>query len=210
MSIRREGNFRQREADASLGGTVLFRAIQERQWKAALSRVVHSPQDVSTLVYRNDFKDGTCYLKKFPLHYACRRNPPSIIISALVTAHPPAVMTKCDGNLPIHEALDFGASLDAIKILITANPAGLHEESVDGLLPIDIFNQKKDAWSGEKQVKLERLLKEGVSDEDLEISTHLADLEIDSGAEEEEVPAVAESLETALQDEGWKKVSFQI
>jgi len=34
------------------GGTLLFKAIEERQWKSILSRISMSPHEVSTYVYR--------------------------------------------------------------------------------------------------------------------------------------------------------------
>jgi hypothetical protein len=33
-------------------GTLLFKAIEERQWKSILSRISMSPHEVSTYVYR--------------------------------------------------------------------------------------------------------------------------------------------------------------
>lgn len=192
--------------DSTYGGTVLFKAIEERHWKAALSRIAHSPQDVSSWVHRIGSSATACYrFKMLPLHFACKRKPPSMIVSALVAAHIPAVSMTCDGNLPIHEALDFGASVDVIKILISTHPAGLHQKNRLGLLPIDIFKEHSLLWNETQREKIKRLLENGVDDDDLEESQHNAlgggtSLDLDTTNKEE-----SRSLETTLQEEGWRQ-----
>ena len=47
-----QGSKHNRIVNYDQGGTLLFKAIEERQWKSILSRISMSPHEVSTYVYR--------------------------------------------------------------------------------------------------------------------------------------------------------------
>jgi len=56
----------------------------------------HCPHEISTYVYRIDCTTANAHFhyRVLPLHCASMRNPPALIISALISAFPEAGKTK--------------------------------------------------------------------------------------------------------------------
>jgi len=183
-------------SDDTKTGSILFKAIEQRQWNSALSRIQHAPHEVETTV----FKTGSFSI--LPLHQACMRKPPAVIVSSLIASYPTAVSTKCDKNLPLHHALKHGASVEVIKILIISHPDSLKEVSAEGKKPIEIFKNSKNAWNEEEQTIILKIIEGGVAEIDLDKD--------DSGSQASignslfDIDGEQEALVPDLNEEGWK------
>jgi len=197
------------------GGNLLYIAIEERNWKSALSRMQHSPHEVSTFVYRVDPNSRRSKFKRrlLPLHCVCMRRPPSLIVSALLASYPQAVEVKCDGKLPLHFAVKYGASLEAIQMLVIAFPNALKMVDSSGKNPMTIFGENKEKWkTKEKKDSIKRLLKEGVNavimDESVagtkSFKSEMGVADDDDAMEEEK------DMLTTLNEEGWKTAGLAI
>ncbi len=79
------------------------------------------------------------------------RNPPVLVVSALIAAYPEAASIKCDGSTPLHFALKFGASLDVIQTLILANPSSLTEKDENDNTVLAIYVKNKNKWKNESE-----------------------------------------------------------
>jgi len=106
--------------------TYLFKAIECREWKSAIARILHTPTEASKWVQHHhtknrpssssSHKDGIAK-KLLPIHYACAQHPPVVMIDRLLSAYPAGVKSRdANGNLPIHYATKFGASVSVIKL----------------------------------------------------------------------------------------------
>ena len=197
-------------------------AIEQQRWNSVLSRTNHAPNEVDTYVYRlksNTRFAGSSERYKFmtlPLHQACMRNPPSIIVSALISASPSVASIKCDGNLPLHLALKYGAGFHVIQVLILAYPQGLKVMNSERKTPITIFNENQSKWeSQEMRDSIQNVLKGGVDTVDLTSQRNLNDLsdkappeETTKSTEQESSQEIKQDLATAFNEEGWKKVRY--
>jgi hypothetical protein len=146
-----------------------------------------------------------------PLHQACIRDPPSIIISALISACPSTASVKCDGNLPLHLALKHGAVFDVIQVLILAYPEGLKVSDASRKTPEIIFNENKENWNdAETRASILNVLKGGVGNIDLNSNKEKGSVTTDEKAKYTSTDKVAvhdtQDLATSLNEEGWKKV----
>ena len=199
---------RSRQVDYGKGGTVLYKAIEQRQWKSVLSRMNHAPHEVSTYVYRIDCTTPNAHFhyRVLPLHCVCLRQPPVLIVSALIAAFSEASSIKCDGNLPLHFALKYGASLDVIQTLILAYPKGLDVKDENDDEPLAIFEANKSKWSSSEIAAIYKVLKGGVDSIELESAV---DTMKDNGSEDVK-EARPPDMMTTLNDEGWKKAGLTV
>jgi hypothetical protein len=199
------------DANASNGGSVLYKAIEQRQWSSALSRIHHAPHEVSTYIYRITSSTHGPQFKfmTLPLHEACMRKPPTLIVSSLIAAFPDAVTTKCDDTLPLHHAIKYSASLDIIEMLVAGDPDSINAKDSSGLLPLELFGQNKTtSWSDETRESISKILTMGVEGIDLSNSDIISVISGKSmGADdaEKDQAAIQDELTTSLDEEGWKK-----
>ncbi len=206
-----------RMVDYDSGGTVLFKAIEQRQWKSVLSRLTMCPHEVSTFVYRVDHsasssssgekeeEDLKFQYVSLPLHAALLHKPPRIIVSTLIAAYPKAVSRKCGGDLPLHIALKHGSGLECIEHLILAYPKSLKVDDSNGDRPLKVFQQNIMSWTDDdEKEKIKKVLTKGVK--------HIVvdgDENENGGVEEGQNPDAKKlSLTSSLQEEGWLKVSY--
>jgi len=184
-------------------------AIEQRQWKSVLSRMQHAPHEVSTYVYRIDCTtvDAHFHYRVLPLHCVCMRNPPVLVVSALIAAYSEATSIKCDGFLPLHFALKFGASLNVIQTLVLAYPASLIEKDENDNNPLTIYEMNKNKWKSQNEREaIYKVLKEGVS-------SIMLDSDDDPGGEQDSVEQEEEEavdLMTTINEEGWKKAGLHV
>lgn len=191
------------------GGTVLHASIEQRQWKSVLSRMQHCPHEISTYVYRiaADTKDAHYQYNVLPLHSACMRKPPALVVSALLSAFPEAAIIKCDGDLALHFALRCGASLDVIQTLILAHPKCLKEQDDKGNSCLQIFESHQQNWEDEiERSSIWNVVKQGVDSIVLEKTSSSAshDKKVDS---EKKNP---HDMMTTINEEGWKKAGLSV
>jgi hypothetical protein len=97
--------------------------IEKRKWKAAISRIRTDPLTAERelkVMTRGGFMAST---GMSPLHYACERKPPAVLVQVLVDAFPFAALTRAmpGGCLPLHIACTWGASPDIVTALLAAD-----------------------------------------------------------------------------------------
>lgn len=187
---------------------MLHTAIEQRQWKSVLSRMQHSPHEVSTYVYRIDCSTPNAHYnyRVLPLHSSVMRNPPTLVVSALISAYPEAVSTKCDGNLPLHVALKHGASLDVIQTLILAYPKALELTDDNGNSCLDIFTSNKSNWHKDTE-------KDGifnVLNGSVILDDEVSEVIPAKDASLKKSPQESHDMKTTINEEGWKKAGLTI
>lgn len=72
---------------------------------------------------------------------ACRRQPPPVLIYALLAAHPESTMTESNfGELALHAAVRCGACAEVVNCLLAAYPRAVFIRDNSGCTPLDILN----------------------------------------------------------------------
>jgi len=168
-SISRKHKKKMKNKDRSVfGGSSLFEAINQRQWNKVLSLIKNAPHEVETFIYSNGFEGlPQVQIKTLPLHQACMRKPPAVVVSSLIACYPIAASTKCDGSLPFHHALKTGATVEVIKTLIISYPKCLDEDDGEGNKPIEVFQKYKSAWNHDSQTLISRIIEGSAAEIDL-------------------------------------------
>lgn len=79
----------------------------------------------------------TCTLAK----QACRRQPPPVVIYALLAAYPESAMEENNfAELPLHAAVRCGACAEVVNCILASYPAGALARDNSGCTPLDILN----------------------------------------------------------------------
>ena len=79
--------------------------------------------------------------RRLPLHEACRRQPPPVLIYALLAAYPQSTNAESHfGELPLHAAVRCGACAEVVNCLLAAYPAAVFARDNSGCTPLDILN----------------------------------------------------------------------
>ncbi|KAG7366197.1 ankyrin repeat domain protein [Nitzschia inconspicua] len=126
------------ECDYDLNPTVLYQAIEAKQWEYALSIFAKNEQDdqSSTWVVRKE-TNGKLRWRLLPLHAAVIFGSPLSLIELLLTDHPAAAQSKDDqGMLPLHLAFRNESQWDVIEELLTAYPAAAFISDRKGRTPL--------------------------------------------------------------------------
>jgi len=165
-SLSRKHKKKMKNKDRSVfGGSSLFEAINQRQWNKVLSLIKNAPHEVETYICSTG--DESFRVKTLPLHQACMRQPPAVVVSSLIACYPIAASIKCDGSLPLHHALKTGATVEVIKTLINSYPKCLDEDDGEGKKPMEIFQNYKSAWNDESQTLIRRIMEGGAAEIEL-------------------------------------------
>ncbi len=138
------------------------------------------------------------------------RKPPALIVSALLSGYRDAVEIPCDGNLPLHLALKYGASLDVIQMLALTYPKSLKTKDDNGKSPQVIFEENEHKWKSTEEVEaIHRLLEEGIDSVVFDDAGNADETKSLNMFENGDVVESENSpdMMTTLNDEGWKKVS---
>ena len=146
------------------------------------------------------------------------RDPPTLVISALISAFPDALRTKCDGNLPLHFALKYGASLNVVQTLILASPKSLKDRDDSGKSCLEIFEAHKQKWESEVEADaIFHVLKEGVQSVILnademkpKVQKVQEEKTVSTPKDDEPQDDVSLDMMTAINEEGWKKAGLSI
>jgi len=125
------------------------------------------------------------------------------------------VCTKCDGNLPLHFALKYGASLNVVQTLILANPKSLKDSDDSGKSCLEIFEDNKQKWDSEVEADaIFHVLKEGVQSVTFNADEVQPKIQEEKMASTPEVDVpqdkVSPDMMTTINDEGWKKAGLSI
>jgi len=79
--------------------------------------------------------------RRLPLHEACRRQPPPVLIYALLAAYPESTNAESHfGELPLHAAVRCGACAEVVNCLLAAYPSAVFARDNSGCTPLDILN----------------------------------------------------------------------
>jgi hypothetical protein len=124
--------------------TELFKALQQRDWGAALQCLHRKPTEAKTWIYREtDFPQSQLLWKLLPLHAAIAIGAPAYLILELLQAYPDAAK-KWDSkrSLPIHiAAARIDLDLDGERILyhlLRVFPESAGVKNGKGLTPIEL------------------------------------------------------------------------
>ena len=72
---------------------------------------------------------------------ACRRQPPPVVIYALLSAYPESSMAESNfGELPLHAAVRCGACAEVVNCILASYPAAALAHDNSGCTPLDILN----------------------------------------------------------------------
>ena len=131
-SIKSRGSFRTQrfqdepEADYDHGATALYRAIENKDWDAALQRLELAPEEAKTWVSRREPGTEKTRWRLLPLHAVCIFRAPLALIEALIETYEEGPQMKDDqGMLPVHLACRNGASKGVVLTLLKAFPESL-------------------------------------------------------------------------------------
>lgn len=115
------------EADYDQGATFLYRAIEEKDWDAALSRLNKNPDEARTWVSRREPGSSKTRWRLLPLHAVCIFRAPLSLLEALIEAYEEGPQMKDDqGMLPVHLACRNGASKGVVLTLLAAFPESIY------------------------------------------------------------------------------------
>lgn len=181
------------------------KAIEHCQWNTVLARIQIAPNE-ATHVYEITSEGGIMGL---PLHLACMKKPPVVIVSSLITVYPVGASTKLANNLALHYALKNGAAPGVIETLIISYPEGLDEKDAEGNKPNEIFKNHKSAWDEETYFLIKEIIDSGLADLALDKHDSKSQAEnralIESSREADDEKKI---LIPELEEEDWKTVRF--
>jgi hypothetical protein len=125
------------------GATPLFKAIEEQDWKEVERICADEPHQAAIWVVSTGTVQTTfnwSLWKRLPVHELCRRNPTVQALYCLINAYPDGCRAVTQfGELPLHLAVECGASSTIVTALITANWRGVFQCDQVGRTPIDVF-----------------------------------------------------------------------
>lgn len=145
LSSLGSGDMTEREVPYSSGATELFLAIEECRWDDAVTLCRSRPEQAKTWV-KSSGSEQTSFdwnvWKRLPVHEACRRQPPPILISALLDAYPASCAAKTHfGELPLHLAIGCGSNPESIHLLLASYPIAATELDDAGRSPSDLVHE---------------------------------------------------------------------
>jgi len=114
---------------------MLLELIQEKSWSDVLTRLRTNQIEASTKV-------AVGSEETFPLHEACKLQPPVDVVRSLVAAYRPALRHRGQfGYVPLHFAIKCEASLAVVSALIDEYPYGARTKEDSGKLPLHLACQ---------------------------------------------------------------------
>lgn len=138
------------ECDYDLNPTVLYQAIEAKQWDYAISlfteegknKTADEEKEASaTWVVRKE-SNGKLRWRLLPLHAAIIFGSPQRLVELLLADYPLAAQCKDDrGMLPLHLAFRCQASWDVIDELLTTYPLGVFVSERKGRMPIQCVSK---------------------------------------------------------------------
>jgi len=119
--------------------TPLFLAVEEADFRTALDICTQFPEQAAIFVINDDFK-------RLPLHEACRRQAPAWLVSALLEAYSTgaASCTQWGQQLPLHLAVECGASPEVINLLLVSYWPAVAVTDPSGRTPLEILEDDEE------------------------------------------------------------------
>jgi hypothetical protein len=132
----------------------LIEPLERKDWKTALTVILHSPHWTKRL----------CRLQNFPLNVAYRRGAPIEVVTALLEAYPDATKTRnAWKDLPCHTACFWGVSSEGMKMLLRCNPDVADVMGYYGQTPIQRINNSKWTYFANEKEQVMNDLKQDPS-----------------------------------------------
>ena len=127
------------------GATALFKCIEEGTWARATEILLTHPEQASIWILSTGTMNTTfnwSKWKRLPLHEAARRQPPTDFMTLLIATYPDAVKAVTQfGELPLHLAVECGASPSVVNLLAVSHWRGCHETDQSGRTPLDVLQE---------------------------------------------------------------------
>jgi hypothetical protein len=134
------------ECDYDMNPTVLYQAIEAKQWEYAVSlfkprpsssKAVSCAAESATWVVRKE-TNGKLRWRLLPLHAGVIFGAPLALIELLRAEYPAASQCKDDqGMLPLHLAFRNESSFEIIEELLTAHPQAIFVKDRKGRTPLN-------------------------------------------------------------------------
>ena len=134
------------ECDYDMNPTVLYQAIEAKQWEYAVSlfkprpssnNAVSCAAEAATWVVRKE-TNGKLRWRLLPLHAGVIFGAPLALIELLLAEYPAASQCKDDqGMLPLHLAFRNESSFEIIEELLTAHPQAIFVKDRKGRTPLN-------------------------------------------------------------------------
>eukprot|EP00585_Thalassiosira_rotula_P005915 CAMPEP_0196133324 /NCGR_PEP_ID=MMETSP0910-20130528/2592_1 /TAXON_ID=49265 /ORGANISM="Thalassiosira rotula, Strain GSO102" /LENGTH=590 /DNA_ID=CAMNT_0041393037 /DNA_START=146 /DNA_END=1918 /DNA_ORIENTATION=+ len=126
------------------GATEMFMLVEDAKWEEVCDRVEEEPAESRVWVVSSGTENTVfswSVWRRLPLHEACRRQPPPVVIYALLSAYPESSMAESNfGELPLHAAVRCGACAEVVNCIIASYPAAALARDNSGCTPLDILN----------------------------------------------------------------------
>ncbi|KAL7438394.1 hypothetical protein ACHAXH_007614 [Discostella pseudostelligera] len=126
------------------GATELFMLVEDANWEDVCSRIEYDPSEARVWVVSSGTENTVfswSVWRRLPLHEACRRQPPPVVIYALLAAYPESAMEENNfAELPLHAAVRCGACAEVVNCILASYPAGALARDNSGCTPLDILN----------------------------------------------------------------------
>jgi len=117
--------------------TVLYTAIESRNWNGAIARLLKVPEEASIWVDVSS-SDKVTIIHFLPLHIACLSGAPLLLVTLLVQSYPDAVREETAGKLPVHMACDSQADHRVVFLLLNSYPESLYTLDNEENTPIEV------------------------------------------------------------------------
>jgi hypothetical protein len=127
------------------GATELFKCIEEGMWDRATNLLQYHPEQASIWILSTGTMNTTfnwSKWKRLPIHEAARRQPPTTFMTLLIATYPDGVKSVTQfGELPLHLAVECGASPSVVNLLAVSHWRGCHETDQSGRTPLDVLQE---------------------------------------------------------------------
>jgi hypothetical protein len=127
------------------GATELFKCIEEGMWHRATALLQERPEQASIWILSTGTMNTTfnwSKWKRLPLHEAARRQPPIEFMTQLVATYPDAMKAVTQfGELPLHLAVECGASPAVVNLLAVSHWRGCHATDQSGRTPFEVLQE---------------------------------------------------------------------
>jgi len=134
----------EKEVKYEEGATELFMLVEDAKWEDVCDRVEEEPAEARVWVVSSGTENTVfswSVWRRLPLHEACRRQPPPVVIYSLLSAYPESSMAESNfGELPLHAAVRCGACAEVVNCILASYPAAALARDNSGCTPLDILN----------------------------------------------------------------------
>mmetsp|Transcript_8836 Transcript_8836/g.12568 ORF Transcript_8836/g.12568 Transcript_8836/m.12568 type:complete len:292 (+) Transcript_8836:169-1044(+) len=116
----------------------LVQHICKKKWDSVIARVALYPEE-ATMSTHQTHGPGCHIVRSLPIHLICKRKPPLRVLLALMVASVRSVADKDGlGQLPLHNAVHYGASTKVVEVLLAIYPVGASIAADDGSTPLHL------------------------------------------------------------------------